>query len=67
MSNDKDNTNNIDREDIMKAFFSQKKLASKKILAANKVSKVGVENRDEYFGIAAEGHKKLGGSKFGMR
>ena len=66
MNNNRDDTNNIDREDIMKAFFSQKKMASKKILDANKVSKIGVENRDEYFGLATEGHKKLG-KKFGMR
>ena len=67
MSNDRDNTNNVDREDIMKAFFSQKKMASKKILAANKVSTINVNNRDEHFGLATEGHKKLGGSRFGMR
>jgi len=66
MSNDKDDTNNVDREDIMKAFFSQHKAVSKKILAANKVSTINVNNRDEYFGLATEGHKKLS-KKFGMR
>ena len=62
MSNDKDNKNNIDREDIMKAFFSQKKLESKKILAANKV----VDTNDKGFGLAGESSKKLGGRRFGM-
>lgn len=66
MSNDKDNTNNIDREDIMKAFFSQKKLESRKILAANKVSTANV-NKKEDFGLAGESSKKLGGRRFGMR
>jgi hypothetical protein len=66
MSNDKVNTNNTDREDIMKAFFSQHKADSKKILAANKASTINVNNREEHFGLATESHKKLG-KKFGMR
>ena len=67
MSDNKDNTNNIDREDIMKAFFSQNKAASKKILAANKVSGIDANDREEHFGLAGESSKKLGGRRFGMR
>jgi hypothetical protein len=67
MSNNKDNTNNIDREDIMRAFFSQKKLSSQKILAENKVSGISADNRDEHFGIASGGNRKLGGRRFGMK
>jgi len=67
MSNDKDNTNNVDREDIMKAFFSQHKLASKRILAANKVSDIDASNRGEHFGLSGESNRKLGGRRFGMR
>lgn len=66
MSNNKDDTNNIDREDIMKAFFSQKKTDSKRILDANKISKINIENREEYFGLATESNRKLS-KKFGMR
>ena len=66
MSNNKDDINSLDREDTMKAFFSQKKLSSQKILAENKVSTINVNNREEHFGLAT-GHKKLGGSRFGMR
>jgi hypothetical protein len=67
MSNDKDSINSLDREDTMKAFFSQKKLSSQKILAANKVSTVDVSDRETYFGLAGEGNRKLGGKRFGMR
>lgn len=66
MNNNRDDTNNIDREDIMKAFFSQKKLDSKRILAANKISKINIDNREEYFGLATEDNRKLS-KKFGMR
>lgn len=66
MSNDKVNTNNTDREDIMKAFFSQHKTASKKILAANKVSEISVDSIEGHFGLAGESNRKLGGKKFGM-
>ena len=67
MSNDKDDINSLDLEDTMKAFFSQKKLSSQKILAENKVSTIGVDNREEHFGLAAGSSKKLGGRRFGMR
>jgi hypothetical protein len=67
MSNDRDNTNNVDREDIMKAFFSQHKLASKRILDANKVSTINADDKEEHFGLVGESNKKLGGRRFGMR
>jgi hypothetical protein len=66
MSDNKDDTNNVDREDIMKAFFSQHKMASKKILAANKVSTINVDDKDEHFGLTGS-NRKLGGARFGMR
>jgi hypothetical protein len=67
MSDNNGDINNVDREDIMKAFFSQHKAISKKILAANKVSTINVNNRDENFGLAAGGNRRLGGKRFGMR
>jgi hypothetical protein len=51
----------------MRAFFSQKKLSSQKILAENKVSGISADNRDEHFGIASGGNRKLGGRRFGMK
>ena len=67
MSNDKDDINSLDREDTMKAFFSQHKAASKRILAENKVSTINVSDREDHFGLAAGSNRKLGGKRFGMR
>lgn len=62
MTDNSNITDNTDYEDIMKAFFSQNKASSKKILNANKVSDKSVH--DERYGFINSTSRL--GRKFGF-